>query len=297
MHAPHAPLRSTDAVLEVSNLRVAYNTPEGATKTVVNDVSLTLQAGELVCVLGPSGCGKTSLLNAICGLIPSTGAIACRRDARPDSRPDSRSKKESNRRGGAERRAQNLRIGYLFQQDALFPWRTVRDNLLLVAEMTRRPQKEVEARFLNYLEIFRLSREHLDYYPDQLSGGMRQRVALIQALLLDPELLLLDEPFSSLDYYTKLRLESEFQQTIKTEGKAAILVTHDIEEAIAMGDRVLIMGVSGIFIREYQIELNGGAHSHCDSRSHSAETARGLPEFAEYHAQIWNDLKMVIGNE
>lgn len=261
------PRDTPGTVLEIVNLCVAYNTPDGGTKAIVNDVSLSLEAGELVCVLGPSGCGKTSLLNAICGLIPSTGENRCRRG----------------------------RIGYLFQQDALFPWRTVKDNLLLVAEMTRRPKKEVEARIHNYLEIFRLSSEHLDYYPNQLSGGMRQRVALIQSLLQDPELLLLDEPFSSLDYYTKLRLETEFQQTIKTEGKAAILVTHDIEEAIAMGDRVLIMGVSGIFIREYQIKLNNG--ESISGGGHSAETARGLPEFAQYHAQIWNDLKMVIGNE
>lgn len=250
---------STGPVLEVSKLRVAYSAPDGTERAVVNDVSLTLQAGELVCILGPSGCGKTSLLNAISGLIPSSG-IMMRRQSR---------------------------VGYLFQQDALLPWRTVRDNLLLVAEMTRRPKKEVEARVLNYLEVFRLSAEHLDYYPGQLSGGMRQRVALIQALLLDPELLLLDEPFSSLDYYTKLRLESEFQQTVKAENKAAILVTHDIEEAIAMGDRVLIMGICGMIIREYQILLDP---------AESPETARGLPEFAEYHARIWNDLKMVIGD-
>lgn len=258
--------RSTDNVLEISNLHVDYSAPDGSRKTVVSDMSLTLKAGELVCILGPSGCGKTSLLNAICGLIPSTGTIKSGRDG-----------------------SKQARVGYLFQQDALFPWRTVRDNLLLVAEMTRRPKKEVEARVHNYLEVFRLTLEHLDYFPGQLSGGMRQRVALIQALLLDPELLLLDEPFSSLDYYTKLRLESEFQHTVRTEQKAALLVTHDIDEAIAMADRVLIMGVSGIFIREYEIRLNGGG---C-----SAERARGLPEFAEYHARIWSDLKMVIGNE
>lgn len=256
----------TGNVLEISNLHVDYMAPDGSRKTVVSDISLTLKPGELICILGPSGCGKTSLLNAICGLIPSQGSIKSGRDA-----------------------STQARVGYLFQQDALFPWRTVRDNLLLVAEMTRRPKKEVVARVDSYLEVFRLSHEHLDYFPGQLSGGMRQRVALIQALLLDPELLLLDEPFSSLDYYTKLRLESEFQQTVKTEQKAAILVTHDIDEAIAMADRVLIMGVSGIIIREYEIRLNGGG---C-----SAEHARGLPDFAEYHAQIWSDLKMVIGNE
>lgn len=138
-----------------------------------------------------------------------------------------------------------------------------------------------------YLNAFHLSSEHLDLFPAQLSGGMRQRVSIIQSLLFDPQILLLDEPFSALDFFTKLRLETEFQHMVKTENKAAIMVTHDIEEAIAMADRVMLMNHGGVICHEYAIDFGPGGRL-------SPEEARGLPQFAEHYSIIWSDLKAVM---
>jgi NitT/TauT family transport system ATP-binding protein len=138
----------------------------------------------------------------------------------------------------------------------------------------------------SYLDAFHLREEILGQFPSQLSGGMRQRVSIIQSLMLNPELILLDEPFAALDFYTKLRLESEFRQLIKTRNKSAVLVTHDIDEAIAIGDRILIMGRDGTFTKEFEVDLGESVHS--------PEEARGSSRFAEYYQQIWSQLKAVI---
>lgn len=227
---------------------------------ILNQVSLTVRKGEIVCILGASGCGKTTLLNLIAGLLPATKGVIELNSQKPTKR-----------------------LGYIFQSDALFPWRTVKDNLLLAADIDRSLDKNTLVQsMLQYLSIFHLNEQILTKYPIQLSGGMRQRVSIIQSLMFDPELLLLDEPFSALDYYTKLKLESEFSQLVKERGTAAILVTHDIEEAVAIGNRALIMN-AGKLQKEFLI------------RSEAAVMERGTSDFAEKYREIWSELKSVLG--
>jgi NitT/TauT family transport system ATP-binding protein len=227
---------------------------------ILNQVSLTVRKGEIVCILGASGCGKTTLLNLIAGLLTATKGVIELNSQKPTKR-----------------------LGYIFQSDALFPWRTVKDNLLLAADIDRSLDKNaLEQSMLQYLSIFHLNEQILTKYPIQLSGGMRQRVSIIQSLMFDPELLLLDEPFSALDYYTKLKLESEFSQFVKERGTAAILVTHDIEEAVAIGSRALIMN-AGKLQKEFLI------------RSEAAVMERGSSDFAEKYREIWSELKSVVG--
>jgi len=240
------------STLEITNLSFAY---EGATGWSLQNLSLNIERGEIVCILGASGCGKTTLLNLIAGLLkPAAGAISA-----------------------------SKRIGYIFQTDALFPWRTVEANLNLARDLGYAQSDVAE-----YLKAFHLSTDVLSKYPSQLSGGMRQRVSIIQSLMFNPELLLLDEPFSALDFYTKLRLETEFHNLVKQQEKAAILVTHDIEEAIALGDRVIVMNKSGEFSKQFEIRKNTG--------NSDFEAARGTPEFAEYYRTIWSELKGVVGD-
>lgn len=232
-------------------------------KPTVSDLSLTVSPGEILCILGASGCGKTTLLNLIAGLLkPTKGKIDIHHAS-----------------------AAAQKIGYIFQNDALFPWRTVESNLLLAAEMNQTSKAAAKGRITEYLKTFHLSESILRKYPAQLSGGMRQRTSIIQTLMFDPNLLLLDEPFSALDYYTKLSLESEFYQLVKEQNKAALLVTHDIEEAVAMGDRIFIMS-DGKLLKEFAIKIGG--------IDRLPENARGLPEFAEHYRAIWSELKSVI---
>lgn len=268
----------SEPVLEVSNLSFAYppsrerkdaRKSEGATASgslVLNSVSLVLNEGEILCLLGPSGCGKSTLLDLIGGLAkPSSGTISLR-----------------NKAGG---RGQ---IGYIFQQDPLFPWRTVKANLMLARDLKKGivGQTKIDALLKDYFSTFHLDDTILDTYPDQLSGGMRQRVSIIQALMFNPEILLLDEPFSALDFYTKLRLEGEFRTLAKHHKKSTLLVTHDIDEAIAMGDRVLIMDGSGSIVKDLAIQL--------EDEAITPESARGSPMFSGYYSQIWSQLKSGI---
>jgi NitT/TauT family transport system ATP-binding protein len=265
-----APKSAASAAGQVNGLTVGSvagqsNAPPAHGLTI-RDLGLTVNEGEIVCILGASGCGKSTLLNLIAGLLqPDTGKIDIKADG------------ENHRR-----------IGYIFQQDALLPWRTVEANLMLAADLSPDVSKEAAAESVNqYLQTFKLSEQILKQYPAALSGGMRQRVSIIQSLMFNPTLLLLDEPFSALDFFTKLKLEGEFYQLIKEKNKAAILVTHDIEESVAMADRILLMGQDGTFTKEFVIDLGE------DKRS--PETARGTARFADYYRDIWSELKAVIG--
>lgn len=249
------------AVLNILDLKFAYFEP----RWTINKLSLTVKSGEIVTILGASGCGKSTLLNLIAGLLfPQEGRIEL-----------------------AAQEAHRQQIGYIFQNDALFPWRTVSANLMLATVLNKGLSKEAaQERIKYYLNAFHLNEQVLKQYPSQLSGGMRQRVSIIQSLMFDPELLLLDEPFSALDFYTKLRLENEFYQLIKEKKKAALLVTHDIEEAIAMSDRVFIMDRNGALVHEFIVNLTG--------KDRLPENARGTPRFAELYRSIWSELKTVI---
>lgn len=254
------------ALLTISGLTFAYEGAVGQNqRQTISDLCLNVHEAEILCILGASGCGKSTLLNLIAGLLkPNRGAV------------------EFPQKAGKGRG-----IGYIFQQDALLPWRTVEANLMLASELTAVNNKmQMLSRIGQYLNVFHLKPDILKKYPNQLSGGMRQRVSIMQSLMFDPQLFLLDEPFSALDFYTKLSLENEFYQLVKEQRKGAILVTHDIEEAVAMADRVILMSKDGLFTKEYEIEY--------DDPDRTPENARGTAKFAELYRVIWSELKAVI---
>lgn len=252
-------MTATTPLLTIENLCFDF---EGQSEKTVNSLALSVSKDEIVCILGASGCGKTTVLNLIAGLLkPSDGSINIQADS---------GKKNS--------------IGYIFQSDALFPWRTVEGNLMLAFDLNKNlDRSKAKETMQQYLYMFHLNPQVLDKYPTQLSGGMRQRVSIIQSLMFDPELLLLDEPFSALDYYTKLSLEEEFCHLVKEKNKAAILVTHDIEEAVTMGTRAFIMS-GGKLAKEFRIK----------DKTSKKENPRGSEEFAKHYREIWSELKTII---
>lgn len=259
----------TDTVLTIRNLGFAYTSGPAAGDLIFKALSCELRWGEILCIVGPSGCGKTTLLNLIAGFVrPDHGEIRFSDGDIPNRK---------------------MRLGYIFQFDALLPWRTVHGNLLLGPEVTGCNGSHVNEQITEFLQIFNLDPDILEKYPSQLSGGMRQRVAIIQSLLYDPYVLLLDEPFGSLDFYTKLRLEHEFVSMVRRKHVAAIVVTHDIDEAIAIGHRVIVMGAipAGI-VREFVIDFGPG--------DRSPQKVRGEPRFADYFASIWAELQEGMTN-
>lgn len=199
-------------MLEFKDISYTYHTKEGET-TAVDKLSFSVEEGQFVSVIGPSGCGKTTILSLAAGLLaPSSGEVV---------------------RGNGE-------FGYMLQRDALFPWRTVEQNIFLPLEVKKRNTPEKRERAIELAVKYGL-KDFLKKTPSQLSGGMRQRVALIRTLAAEPEILLLDEPFSALDYQTRLEVCDDVQSIIKGEKKTALLVTHDISEAIALSDKVVVL--------------------------------------------------------
>lgn len=254
-------------VIEIQEVGFRYNSQSSEDNVVLEGVSFDLRESELLCIVGPSGCGKTTLLNLIAGLLEyDQGKIKFLINQSVERKP----------------------IGYIFQFDALLPWRDVKGNLLLGLELNGGgDSQETKNKIDDYLDTFNLDKSILLKYPSELSGGMRQRVAIIQSLMYDPQLMLLDEPFASLDFYTKLRLEGEFWNMVKKRKKAAILVTHDIDEAIAIGDRVLLMGGEpGGIVGEFQIDF--------DDEDRAPDKVRGMPRFAEYFDAIWSELSGML---
>jgi len=187
---------------------------------VLENLNFVLEHGEFISIVGPSGCGKSTILNLISGLLK-----ACSGEVKLN---------------GRTLNGISNKVGYMLQHDHLFEWRTIWQNIMLGLQV----QKKVDAESKDYaktlLERYNLA-EFKDYYPRQLSGGMRQRVALIRTLVLKPDLLLLDEPFSALDYQNRLKLSDDVFNMIEREKKTAILVTHDIAESISLSDRVLVL--------------------------------------------------------
>ncbi len=197
----------------LSDVSLAYHTVDGET-TAIQNLNLTVNEGDFLAIVGPSGCGKTTVLSLIMGLMePTSGSVRFARE--------------------------NLRLGYMLQRDHLLDHRTVEKNVLLGLEVQHRLTAQSRARAMQLLETYGLG-EFKSFKPNQLSGGMRQKVALIRTLALEPDLLLLDEPFSALDYQTRLNLSDEVYRIIRNEHKSAILVTHDISEAVSTADRVAV---------------------------------------------------------
>jgi NitT/TauT family transport system ATP-binding protein len=251
--------------LELRQVGLKYVTVEGETEAL-KDLSLAVREGEFVAIVGPSGCGKSTLLSLVAGLVmPTSGHVLV---------------------GGQEVHGPSRQVGYMLQEDYLFKWRDVVSNVLLGLEIQGRLDPESRVRAIRLLEKYGLGdfKRHL---PRQLSGGMRQRVALIRTLAIDPEILLLDEPFSALDYQTRLTIQDEVVQILRREGKTTLLVTHDISEAICMADRVIVLSRRpGRVKAEYPIRIDGGRLTPLERRESG--------QFARYFDQIWKELDVHV---
>ncbi len=247
---------TANIAVSVEDVSLIYHEPESET-LAISGLSFSVNEGEFVSVVGPSGCGKTSVLSLLAGLItPTQGRITLRCGV----------------------------PGYVLQRDQLLDWRNIEGNILLGLEVKRIRSDAARARALELLDEAGLSAFRL-HYPRQLSGGMRQKAALIRTLATDPELLLLDEPFSALDFQTRLKIADEVYTIIKSQRKTAILVTHDISEAISMSDRVLVFtGRPATLKAEHTITL---------SAPPSPIARRNAPEFKDYFDIIWKELDNV----
>ncbi|MCA1057345.1 ABC transporter ATP-binding protein [Rossellomorea aquimaris] len=248
--------------LSIDSIHHTYFSPKTATHAL-SDISLQVEEGEFISFIGPSGCGKTTLLSIVAGLIlPTEGTVTLH------NKPIKQMKKK---------------LGYMLQQDYLFPWKTIEENILLglsiMGNLTE--EKRNEAHML----LKEMGLEGVgSSYPRELSGGMRQRVALIRTLITEPQLLLLDEPFSALDYQTKLRLEDLVFSTLKSFGKTAILVTHDIGEAISMSDRILLFGSKpGHIHTVFEVPAPLKEMMPFEVRNHEA--------YPEFFQTIWKELE------
>jgi NitT/TauT family transport system ATP-binding protein len=248
--------------IELRDVSLHYFTPKEETKALQN-INLSIQEGEFISIVGPSGCGKSTLLSLISGMIkPTDGEV---------------------RLFGEKVSEPSKRIGYMLQHDHLFEWRDILNNVLVGAEIRGMDRQEAKDRALNLLHRYGLG-EFIHHSPKQLSGGMRQRVALIRTLVVKPEILLLDEPFSALDYQTRLNLSDEISSILREQGKTAILVTHDISEAISMADRVIVMSRRPSTIQsDYRIEYSDGRPSPFCTRE--------TPEYHTYFNTIWRELE------
>lgn len=247
------------AIVELKEVSLTYHEPHAET-LAIDKLSLEVKQGEFVSIVGPSGCGKTSALSMIAGLMtPSDGEVSIL---------------------GKSVKGMHEKVGYMLQRDFLLEWRTIEGNIMLGLEVKRIANSETRANALRLLAEYGLF-DFKDSYPRQLSGGMRQKVALIRTLAFSPEILLLDEPFSALDYQTRLKIADEVYSIIRNEGKTAILVTHDIAEAIAMSDRVLVFTKRPARLKsEHVIQLNPDTPLN----------RRNTPGFKDYFDKIWKEL-------
>ena len=250
-----------EQVLELKNIHYAYHTPEGETPALT-DISFTMNKGDFVSIVGPSGCGKSTLLSLISGLIkPERGFIKI---------------------NGKYLQESTTNVGYMLQHDELFEWRTIYHNVLLGLEVQHMLTAQTRARAHDLLDQYELSRFETSH-PSELSGGMRQRAALVRTLVMEPDLLLLDEPFSALDYQTRLTAGDDIGQILRKEKKSAILVTHDLSEAISLADRVIVLSKRPATIKQ-TISLI------FDIENDTPLNRRNAPEFKTYFNLIWKEL-------
>lgn len=241
-------------ILTIKNLRKTYHTKQGEVFAVDN-FSFTLYEGEFIAIVGPSGCGKSTILSILAGLEhPSAGTIHIK---------------------------DNHNIGYMLQNDSLFDWRTILKNCLLGLEINKNLNEQNKKYVLNLLKTYGLE-DWIDNYPNTLSGGMRQRAALIRTLATKPDIILLDEPFSALDYQTRLLVSDDVYNIIKKENKSVIMVTHDISEAISMADRIIVLSERpGTIKNIHNINLS--------NKSTPIEN-RKAKEFSDYYSIIWKEI-------
>jgi len=231
--------------------------------TAIAETTLRIRAGEFVSVVGPTGCGKSTLLNIGAGLLqPTTGQV---------------------RVFGEALMGINTRAGYMFQADALMPWRSALGNVMLGLQYRGRSDVDAKAQAQAWLDRVGLA-EFGERYPHQLSGGMRKRTALAQTLALDPDIILMDEPFSALDVQTRQFMEDEVLALWAAKKKAVLFITHDLDEAVAMSDRVVVLsaGPATRPIGEFEIDL---------PRPRAVAEVRMQPRFVELHSQIWQIMR------
>ena len=254
---------TTPMAVALEDTKVAFRLGDGRVYTAVEKAQLTVRQGEFVAIVGPTGCGKSTLLNVAAGLLkPAAGSV------KVFDRP----------LGGLNRDA-----GYLFQADALFPWKTAIDNVAIGLEITGTSRTEALARAQKWLTSVGLG-AFAGRYPHMLSGGQRKRVALAQVLIRDPKILLMDEPFGPLDAQTRQVMGNLLLELWSADRKAVLFVTHDLEEAIALADRVVIMsaGPSSRIIGDWRVEL---------ARPRDIFEVRLDKEFHALHREIWSVLK------
>jgi NitT/TauT family transport system ATP-binding protein len=255
----------SDHALELLDIRCTFRGKDDrdARYTAVADTTLRVREGEFVSVVGPTGCGKSTLLNVAAGLLtPSSGAVKV---------------------FGQPLEGINARAGYMFQSEALMPWRSARDNVMLGLQYRGVPDADARAQAEQWLSRVGLS-GFGGRYPHQLSGGMRKRTALAQVLALDPDIILMDEPFSALDIQTRQLMENEVLALWADKRKAVLFITHDLDEAIAMSDRVVVLsaGPATHPIGEFEIDL---------PRPRDVAEIRNDKRFVALHTQIWNVLR------
>ncbi|MGE5640644.1 MAG: ABC transporter ATP-binding protein [Clostridia bacterium] len=251
------------AALALEGVTITFVSPDGGRYTAVRDTTLRIAPGEFVSVVGPTGCGKSTLLNVAVGLLePSAGTTSV---------------------FGERLRGLNRKAGYLFQSEALMPWRTAIANVSAGLEFRGVERKESLRRAEEWLQRVGLGGFGARY-PHQLSGGMRKRVALAQTLILDPEIILMDEPFSALDIQTRQLMENELLELWSANRKSVVFITHDLEEAISLSDRVVVMsaGPESHPIGDFKIDL---------PRPRDVSEIRLTPHFIELHTLIWHAMK------
>ena len=247
-----------NSFLEIKNLKKNYVTAKEEIKAIDN-INLTIYPNEIVTLVGTSGCGKSSLLSILADIEkPSAGSFYFNK--------------------------KDITIGYMLQNDALLPWLSILDNALLGLKIKKKLTEDNISYVKKLLTDYHLD-EFMDKFPKELSGGMRQRVALIRTLALKPDILLLDEPFSALDYQSRLSISDDVYNIIKKEKITTIMVSHDIAEAISMSDRVIVLSKRPCHIKKiYNIDLT--------NKKNPIEN-RKAKEFASYYDQIWKDLDYV----
>lgn len=250
--------------LSLKNVSYTYHSLQKET-LALSDISFDIKPGEFIAVVGPSGCGKSTLLHLVAGLLPLTSG-----DIRIFDLPLSISRQK---------------IGYMLQKDQLLPWKTIYQNVILGLQIQKRKDPNAFSFVDQMLTTYGLS-EFRDSYPSQLSGGMRQRAALIRTLALSPDLLLLDEPFSALDYQTRLNVSNDIGMILKKEEKTALLVTHDLSEAISMADRVIVLSK-----RPGTVKSIVPIFLSCEEKT--PEAARNSKEFKDYFQQLWRAMNEI----
>lgn len=248
--------------LEVVGIDKEYGTSHGVNR-VLRGLTLHADRGEFVSIVGPSGCGKSTLFNVITGLVaPTAGSIRVN--------------------GVDVTGATSEHIGYVLQKDLLFPWRTVLENVILGLEVRGTRKKEARERARQLFAAYKLE-GYEDNYPADLSGGMRQRAALMRTMVTDPDIILMDEAYKALDYPLKIALEGELLETARATGKTVVAVTHDIEEAVTMSDRVYILKAHpGEIVDELDVDLG--------TTSTDINERRLAPRFNEFYEKIWRGI-------